>query len=63
MKATCWILFSLSVLLFVLGFVSRYAGPWDSLGQVPGTYWRGAMGLVIYAIALKILGANKGTPA
>ena len=63
MKATCWTLFSLSVLLFVLGVVSRYAGPWDSLGYGPVTYWRGAMGLVIYAIALKILGANNGRPA
>ena len=58
MKNAYWILFVVSVLLFVLGVLARFPGPWNPFGQSPGTYWRGAMAMVIYAIALKVLGTN-----
>lgn len=59
MKTACWILLALSALLFVVGASSRLLGQWDTFGLAPGTYWRGAMGLVIYAIALKLLATER----
>jgi len=58
MKAAAWLLFCLSVLLFVLGVASRFTGTMTIFGQPPLTFWRGAMGMVLYAIALKVIGTE-----
>ena len=58
MKYASWILVALSALLFVVGSSARLLGVGQPLGLTPGTYWKGAMGLAIYAIALKLLGTS-----
>jgi len=57
MKNVCWGLFALSVLAFLLGVISKIAGPgaWI-LAFEPVAWWRAAMALVVYAIALRTLG-------
>ncbi len=58
MKAAAWLLLFLSILLFVLGVVARFPATHTICGQPPLSYWRGAMGLGLYAIALRMLGSE-----
>jgi hypothetical protein len=56
MKHVGWILLGLSLLMFLLGSYSMFAGPGNYLFKIgPEAWWRGAMAAVVYAIALKIL--------
>jgi hypothetical protein len=58
-KIVCWLLFALSVLTLLVGVYSKFAGATHQvLGSVPSAWWRAAMALAIYAIALKLLGTE-----
>ena len=64
MKNVCWALFGLSVLLFLLGVVSKFVGGDGGdfpLRFAPVAWWRAAMAALLYAIGLKILGENGRT--
>jgi hypothetical protein len=61
MKMIAWSLLAVSVLCFVLGVAARYVETITIFGQPPITYWRGAMALALYAVALKILGTGAET--
>jgi len=55
MKNLGYVLLTLSFVLFVMGALSRLMA-WEPIrGLAPGTYWKGAMGLAIYAIAGKLV--------
>ena len=60
MKNVCWGLFGLSVLAFLLGMISKIAGPgaW-MLGYEPVAWWRAAMALLMYAIGLQIVAGDE----
>jgi len=58
MKIAAWVLLAVSGLFFVFGVAARFLPTVTILGQPPLTYWRGAMALAIYAIALKIFRAE-----
>ncbi len=59
MKAAAWLLLCLSILLFVLGVASRFPATHTICGQPPLTFWRGAMGLGLYAMALRMFGGER----
>ena len=54
MKNLGYVLLTLSLLLFVVGALSRVLA-WPIGNLAPGTFWKGAMGLAIYAIAGKLV--------
>jgi hypothetical protein len=57
------ILLVVSILVFVLGAIVRLSGG-AILSGVPmdaGTYWKGAMALVLYAIAFQMVGSRKSS--
>ncbi len=57
MKMACWILFGLSALLLAFGVYSKFAGQENFLLEInPGAWWKAAMAMVIYAIALRLIG-------
>ena len=58
MKNACWSLFGLSVVVFLIGSISKLTGN-DILDIWPVAWWRAAMALVIYAMALKIIAGDK----
>jgi hypothetical protein len=59
MKNVCWVLFGVSVVLFLIGVYSKFVGLGSFvMGYAPVGWWRAAMALVIYAMALKMLAGN-----
>jgi hypothetical protein len=64
MKMACWILFGFSVLLLACGVYSVFAGQeYFLLGLRPAAWWRAAMAMVIYAIALRLIGGEETVSA
>jgi hypothetical protein len=61
MKRACWVLFLLSVLVALLGAISRFGPAPLITGVGAGTFWKAAMALLAYAVALKILAAEGKT--
>jgi hypothetical protein len=62
MRMVCWILLGLSMLLFLIGVYSKFAGVEGYvMGFVPVAWWRAAMALAIYSIAFKMVHGNGGT--
>lgn len=56
MKNVCWALFGLSVLLFLVGTYSKFAGPGSFVMDFPPVaWWRAAMAAVIYSMALSMI--------
>jgi hypothetical protein len=56
MKRACWTLFAVSVVLFLAAVYSKLMGPAHFLFGYPAvSWWRSAMALAIYAMALKIV--------
>jgi hypothetical protein len=56
MRHVGWILLGLSLILFLLGSYSMFAGPGGYILRIsPESWWRAAMAAVVYAIALKVL--------
>jgi hypothetical protein len=56
MKNVCWALFGFSVLLFLIGTYSKFAGE-DSfvMNFPPVAWWRASMAAVMYSIALSLI--------
>ncbi len=54
MKNVCWVLIVLAAVAFVIGALLAFTG-----GQTwllpPQGYWRGAVGLLLFAIALRVM--------
>jgi hypothetical protein len=56
MKRACWTLFAVSVVLFLAAVYSKLLGPDHFVfGYTAISWWRSAMALAIYAMALKIV--------
>jgi hypothetical protein len=53
MKNVCWTLILLSALAFVIGTYLAFARIGFLLG--PQGYWRGAVGMLMFAIALRLM--------
>jgi hypothetical protein len=58
MDTLCWLLIVLAAVAYVVGAVLAFTH--GSLGILPVGYWRGAIGLLLFAIALRLM---KGAPA
>jgi hypothetical protein len=59
MDKASWTLFWLSVVLMLVGGIDRLTAAPLIEGVAPGTFWKGAIGLVSYSIALSLLPAKK----
>ncbi len=56
MKNVCWALFGFSVLLFLIGVYSKFAGPGSwVMDFAPVGWWRASMAAVMYSIALSLI--------
>ena len=56
MKQVGWVLLCVSLILFLLGSYSLFAGVGNfAFNIAPESWWRGAMAAAVYAIAFKIL--------
>ncbi len=53
MKTACWLLIILGALAFVVGTVLAFAQGRFLIG--PEGYWRGAIGFLMFAIALRLM--------
>ena len=53
MKNVCWTLICLAGLAFVIGTVHAFMGKVFLLS--PAGYWRGAVGFLLFAIALRMM--------
>jgi len=53
MKQLCWALIGLAALAFVVGTVLSFSG--STFLVPPYTYWRGAVGFLLFAIALRMM--------
>lgn len=59
MRIVCWVLLGLSVLLFLIGVYSKFAGLGNFvMGFLPVAWWRAAMAMAIYSIAFKMVHEN-----
>jgi hypothetical protein len=54
MKNICWVLIVLAAVAFVVGAVLAFAGGKPFL-LAPQGYWRGAVGFLLFAIALRVM--------
>jgi len=54
MKALCWVLIVLAALAFVVGTVLAFSGG-RAWMLTPAGYWRGAVGFLLFAIALRVM--------
>jgi hypothetical protein len=53
MKNVCWALIGLGALAFVVGTFTAFTG--QSFLLAPQGYWRGAMGFLAFAIAIRLM--------
>ncbi len=53
MKSLCWLLILLGALAFVVGTVLAFSHGRFLIG--PEGYWRGAIGFLLFAIALRLM--------
>ncbi len=51
MKQLCWTLIGLAALAFVVGTILSFTG--RTFLNAPQAYWRGAMGFLLFALALR----------
>ena len=58
MKNVCWLLIALAAVAFVVGAFLAFNGGRTFFLTPPG-YWRGAIGLLLFAIALKVMEEKK----
>ncbi|MGE5357557.1 MAG: hypothetical protein ACM3NQ_00965 [Bacteroidales bacterium] len=54
MKSLCWLLILLAAASFVVGTVLAFTGGRTFLLTPPG-FWRGAVGFLLFAIALRMM--------
>ena len=57
-KNLCWLLIGLAALAFIVGAFLAFAGGRTFLLTPPG-YWRGAVGFLLFAIALRTMDNRK----
>ncbi len=57
MKNLCWTLIGLAALAFVVGTILAFSGRTFLLA--PQGYWRGAMGFLAFAVALRLMDEKK----
>jgi hypothetical protein len=57
MKNLCWLLIVLAALAFAVGAILAFTGKTFFL-QPPG-FWRGAVGFLLFAIALRLMEERK----
>jgi hypothetical protein len=57
MKNLCWTLILLAVAAFLVGTYLAFTKA--TLLLEPYGYWRGAMGLLLFAIALRLMGESR----
>jgi len=55
MKKASWLLFILSIVILLVGAVSRFTPNGIVNGVAAGTYWKASMALLAYAATIKIL--------
>ena len=55
MKNACWVLLALGVLAFVCSVVARLLPAHQLFGSLPVAWWRLAVALAVFAIALKVI--------
>jgi hypothetical protein len=53
MKNVCWTLIGLAALAFVVGTILSFSG--QTFLNAPQAYWRGAVGFLLFAIALRMM--------
>jgi hypothetical protein len=53
MRTTCWVLIGLAALAFVVGTANAFAH--TSFLLEPVGYWRGSIGFLLFAIALRLM--------
>ncbi len=58
MKGLCWLLIILAAVAFVVGAALAFSGGQTWL-LAPQGYWRGAMGFLLFAIALRVMEERK----
>ena len=58
MKNVCWSLIALAALAYVVGAYLAFSGGQTFLLSPPG-YWRGAVGFLLFAIALRMMDDKK----
>jgi uncharacterized membrane protein YfcA len=58
MKNVCWLLIALAALAYLVGAILAFSGGQTFLLTPPG-YWRGAVGFLLFAIALKMMDEKK----
>jgi hypothetical protein len=58
MKNLCWALIVLAALAYVVGAVLAFNGGRTWL-LAPQGYWRGAVGFLLFAIALRMMGDRR----
>ena len=58
-KNACWVLLALGVLAFVCSVVARLLPAHQLFGSLPVSWWRLAMVLAVFAIALKVVDAKE----
>ncbi len=57
MKGLCWLLIILAAVAFVVGAALAFSGRTWLLA--PQGYWRGAVGFLVFAIALRVMEDRK----
>lgn len=57
-KNLCWLLIGLAALAFVVGAILALTGGRTFVLTPPG-YWRGAVGFLLFAIALRVMEDKK----
>lgn len=62
MDKVSWILFWVSVALMLIGMIDRMLPEPLVEGFASGTYWKGAVGFVLYSIALGVLRPERARP-
>jgi hypothetical protein len=53
MKTACWTLIALAALAFIVGTILSFSG--KTFLNAPQAYWRGAVGFLLFAIALRMM--------
>jgi uncharacterized membrane protein len=53
MRNTCWVLIGLAALAFAVGTITAFAH--QVILLEPVGYWRGAVGFLLFAIALRMM--------
>ncbi len=60
MKSLCWLLIVLAAVAFVIGTILAFAGgPTATFVLNPVGFWRGAVGFLLFAIALRVMEDRK----